>query len=354
VLNNARLYEDRIAFSSPADSGPDVVFSLSGTLSAGGTDLLYVNGAELAFTDVVLSFGGFNPFTGETVTIDGGGLNAAVSGITFSLADGVLLPDPAPAGAVPEGLAEVHGLFGSFDNDPANNVPDGTLEITVGSAFADLGLFQMAFTDSVLTFGPDVADRPLFSAGLIEVTVPLVDDQTVALTAVGLEVSRTGQVTLLSAAATAETGFLSSIGLGGLLPFDLTQVEIAGIDSDNDGTPDVPLLLNDPLSNTAFDRSSRSSSSVTTRTRCTPRPTRSSSRCAIRTTRSSSGTSRESSSACRRTSPTSSAKASHCPARSTWATSMACFRTGSSRARSAARCSSAAARRTGMSRPRSP
>ncbi len=242
TTRDVQLYQDRLKLAN-------VELLLDGTLTVGGTALLYVDDLKVSFSDVELALGNFfDLVAGESVSISdlGSVLTLPASGIDVSLVDGILLPEPAAAGVVPAGLAELHGVHGTFTFGGAYGLPDGTLRVTADEANANvLDLFQISAVDSTLVLGPQVDNNvPILDVLTASLTLPLLDDHSVQLTAQNLAVGRDGTVSITSAGVVTPAGLGTSLGLGGLLPFDLTEVRIDSI-GDEDGIPGPdPIALN--------------------------------------------------------------------------------------------------------------
>ncbi len=246
-LNNASIYDDRIEFSNLQDDGPDAAITLSGLLMSGDTVVLDVDDLSLQFTDLTFYFGGFNPFADQAVTIaPGTGFATSLDGVSVSLDHGALLP--AADGTA---LAQVSNLVGSFDSDPSNARPDGTLVVTIGDMSASIldSLFTLSATDSELLIAPvgEPINEPLLSVATADLTLQPTPGAYVTLQADGLKFDPSLDpnnplpiVTIDSASLSTSppVGVGATLGLGAILPFDVTEIII-----DGGGTP---ISLSDP------------------------------------------------------------------------------------------------------------
>lgn len=248
VASDAQLFNDRLLINTAE-------LLLSGTIDIGGVDLLAVQDLAVTFTNVGIHFGGANPLTGSPINISD--VSGFIGGIDVHLGAGVLMPEIdaslidyaaiATAGSDVPGLAVVVGLDGFF-------APDRTLTIDVDRLGADLfGLLEFEAINGTLNLGPDLSpDDTVFSIATATLALPLFDDNRIELTANDLNVTVGGTVSITSASATVSNGLASAVGLGDILPFDLTAIHIDPVDDDGDMIPD-PISLNIVTGGTSID-----------------------------------------------------------------------------------------------------
>ncbi len=128
----------------------------------------------------------------------------------------VLLPEPAAQGEVPEGAARADDVTGSLDSEGNLALHASLLTGSIGGEID----FEIEGVD--LSFGPD-ATGPVFSVETVEATIPALDGLGVTLT--GFHLNRDGTFGAESVGVTSQ-GFLQTIGLAGILPFDITEVSV--------------------------------------------------------------------------------------------------------------------------------
>ncbi|MGE0757447.1 MAG: hypothetical protein AB7O38_10515 [Pirellulaceae bacterium] len=212
---------------------------VSGTLTAGGVELLEVDNLMIEFSDVRVDIGNFaNLIHGSTISLTDFG--AFATGIRASLASGVLLPDS------PTVTASVTGLDAHFD--AGGNM---VFEIEAASASLFDELFQFHVTSPAadpdspaarLQFGPDLSpSSPLLEVlGTASLSLSLLDNRAVTLGVTGLAITRQGEVSIQAASVGSATppgappvGIGVALGLAeGVLPLDIHYLEIASSGSD--------------------------------------------------------------------------------------------------------------------------
>ncbi len=237
TTNQASLYANRIEFD-------EVSFRIDGDIPAAtfgldGEDLLSFDDFEIRLTDFVV-FGSFSPTNfGQSLSgVQAAGLNVFLgSGSLFPKADGAA-------------LATVQNLNVAFDLDPANTIPDGTLLIGIGEANARGvgGVFDFDLIPSsadqpaakiVLGKSLDASIPWLDVMGTTSLGVTLSDNKTISISVDDLRIERNGAVSIASASLGTKSsaasgrppGIGESLGLGGILPLDLTLIEIAALES---------------------------------------------------------------------------------------------------------------------------
>jgi hypothetical protein len=197
-------------YDQSSTGGPRRVKATS--LSVAVTGFLGSPNLRLAtLTNAVLSFNNLD------VNIDTG----AVLGGTVGLgaASSILLPD-----VVSGGVASVTDFVGTFDTN-------GNLTATATNLAATVaGVLRVSATQGSLSFGPAATDAtPLFSATKARATLSALGKEVV-LEVDNLKVSRTaGQFTVDRASLYTADGLLHTLGLGGLLPLDLTAATASPI-----------------------------------------------------------------------------------------------------------------------------
>ncbi|KAA0232210.1 MAG: hypothetical protein EDR02_18355, partial [Actinobacteria bacterium] len=141
----------------------------------------------------------------------------------------VVLPEPAAPGQVPAGAARADNVTGSLDSEGNLSLHAGTLSGSIG------GEIDFTATDVDLTLGPD-ATGPLFSVDTVSATIPSLNGLGVTFS--GFHLNRDG--TFGADAINVESqGFLQTIGLAGILPFDITEVAVDFPDHEDLDTFDV-------------------------------------------------------------------------------------------------------------------
>jgi hypothetical protein len=224
AAHDVQLFDDRLVLTSAA-------FTFDGTVTVDGTDLLFVHELETVFNGVVIPFGGsLSDFADGNVALP---QIPDVEKISVTLEAGILLPEPGTtaadladicAGEEANGVASICGVTGAFDSN-------GVLTLTAENINANLtDVFAVHVEDGEIVLGPPAlvpTDTPLMALGSATVTVPLLDDKKVSLTGNDLKLHRDGEVTIASAIAEAPAGIGTTLGLGGILPLDLTSVQIA-------------------------------------------------------------------------------------------------------------------------------
>jgi CSLREA domain-containing protein len=203
------VYADRIEVGS-------LLAEVAGPIAAPG--LFSLSGVRVATDDLTLRFDGGSPLLGSV----------SVSAASASLLDGVA----------------TLSAYDPPDTDPEVPALKGTVDATTGAATWTVGrltatveqLFQLDVLGGQLSFAPD---RPptaiLFSADQASMTVSSLDGME--FTVRDLRISAGGEFTIAEAELNgADAGLLESIGLGGILPFDISHVGLAFTNSRDDGT----------------------------------------------------------------------------------------------------------------------
>ncbi|MDD5388106.1 MAG: Ig-like domain-containing protein [Gallionellaceae bacterium] len=145
--------------------------------------------------------------------------------VTLTALGAALLPDTTTTALDGKAVlsdgddADDYALTGRFDVDGQFIFSFDTLHASVPNVF-DL---------SAQGGGIALAEgQPLLSVDAAQLTLPLLEDElTFGVT--GLELSRTGDFTLASATVESQNGVLDTLGLGGILPLDVTKVELSGL-----------------------------------------------------------------------------------------------------------------------------
>jgi hypothetical protein len=226
AAHNVQLFDDRLELTS-------ATFTLGGTVTLDETDLLFAHDLEIVFNGVVIPFGGsLSDFADGNVALP---QIPDVENISVTLEAGILLPEPGTtaadladicAGDQANGVASICGVTGAFNSN-------GVLTLTAKNVNANLtDVFAVHVEDGEIVLGPPAlvpTDTPLMALGSATVTVPLLDDKKVSLTGNDVKLYRDGEVTIASAIAEAPAGIGTTLGLGGILPLDLTSVQIASI-----------------------------------------------------------------------------------------------------------------------------
>ena len=168
------------------------------------------------------------------VTVDGVfdadiGTGDMTGGIEVAAATLVVLPQPAPPGQVPEGAARAEDVTGSLDSDGNLALHAGLLTGSIG------GKIDFSAADVDFSLGPD-ATGPVFSVDTVTATIPSLNGLGVTFS--GFHLNRDGTFGAESIDV-ASQGFLQTIGLAGILPFDITEVEVTFPDHENLDTFDV-------------------------------------------------------------------------------------------------------------------
>ena len=224
VFTLAGFTVDEVAFT--ADVGPSTM-SGSGSLSlstalpgaAGAVDVTIAAGRDsvaftgrLALDEVELGAPALLRVVDPVLTVDlaaalpGGALTGSIG---FSAASAVLLP------AAPVGSAI--GLEGSLSST-------GMVTLHAARATARFagGAASASTSDARLTVGPGAGDVVL-RAGVATASIAALDGLT--LTVRDLSVSKTGAVGA-SSVEVVSNGFAEQLGLGGMVPFDITSVDL--------------------------------------------------------------------------------------------------------------------------------
>ncbi|MFK8114599.1 MAG: dockerin type I domain-containing protein [Rubripirellula sp.] len=249
------LYDDRLLIR-------ELDLLVSGTLSLGMTDLLYVDGLQVTLSDLEIAYGGFSGLVDrQTVSTD---LNAAfslaLSRIDISLLEGIVFPDTVPTGVVPaSGVASLSGLLGSIEPTVS-----GTPVILAMATTVDLstvgGVSFSANDVEVALFGDD--ELPLFRVAQAGLEFGLLGQKPIKLTANDLLVTSDGTWSIESADLDAGDGLATSLGLAGIVPIDVvgTSVQAAPgervvlLSSDETVNPDsLDVFVEFKLSDAFFD-----------------------------------------------------------------------------------------------------
>ncbi|MCE7882617.1 MAG: hypothetical protein DYH08_01925 [Actinobacteria bacterium ATB1] len=149
-------------------------------------------------------------FDGDIATGDMSG------GVDVAAATLVVLPEPAPTGQVPEGAARAENVTGSLDTDGNLALHAGLLTGSIG------GKIDFSAAEVDFSLGPD-ATGPVFTVDTVTATIPSLNGLGVTFS--GFHLNRDGTFGAESISVASE-GFLQTIGLAGILPFDITEVEV--------------------------------------------------------------------------------------------------------------------------------
>ena len=188
-------------------------------------DLVELDDFEISFTGVRID-GLFSP-TNLDQTIE---INGSLDGVDFSAESITLLPDS-------DVTAAAYDISG--DINTANGI------ITLGADYIEgqiYDVFEFASDPVTMVVGPNVDETIPFLEvdGTTSLGMTLLDEKTVTLFTEDFEIARDGTLSVKSAGVSAAAGIARSLGLAeGLLPFDVTLVEIGGARGQR-------LALNDP------------------------------------------------------------------------------------------------------------
>ncbi|HSL32826.1 MAG TPA: Ig-like domain-containing protein, partial [Candidatus Limnocylindrales bacterium] len=148
------------------------------------------------------------------------------SGVTVTADLAVLLPESGPLGPgqVPDGLATATGLSGAVDGA-------GNLDLTFETLDADAnGVAHLHAESGGIVAGPDAGGAPLASVATAQIVFTLLDSP-VELTVSTLALDRAGNLTFAGATLRGDD-LLDTFGLGRILPVDLTEVALSGVNGD--------------------------------------------------------------------------------------------------------------------------
>ena len=189
-------------------------------LTAGFDHTAWHAEGHLALGDVTL---GTDPALAwlHDVTLDAafdGDITAGSLGGGVSVAAGVVVlnPEPAGGGDEPEGVARAEDVSGTLTADGRLVLHAGALSARIGDAI------DVAATDVDLTLGSSATD-PVLTIASATATVPSLNGLGVIFT--GLHLDRDGSWGAESVEV-ASQGLLQTIGLGGIVPFDITSVAL--------------------------------------------------------------------------------------------------------------------------------
>ncbi len=207
-----------------------VTIDSNGNIFASSTTIALGNGAEVAAGTTTLA-----SLDGVSVTLTGLQVTA---GTTLSAG---ALTVAAETGGAAAGQQRLHrdrdGPVGSDlperrgGNDP---LPAGTLELMANSVAADFGATNVSVSldDVGLTFRSDATlATPFLSVGAGTVVVPLLDSRQVEFGATGLKLNGDGVFSFDSAEVVVADGVARSLGLAGLLPFNVKRVILESLDN---------------------------------------------------------------------------------------------------------------------------
>ena len=138
----------------------------------------------------------------------------------------------AEPGVMPNGVVTLGGFHGTLSRD-------GVLDIRIDEAVADFSAFHVEATDDPdagepaihLVLGPDQpGDSVVLAITRAELTFPTLD-KPLSLSADNMRFTRNGTFSMDAAELVASQGALETLGLAGVLPFDITRIHVAGIDN---------------------------------------------------------------------------------------------------------------------------
>lgn len=191
VIHDLKLFDDEGVANDRSVEIGSIQVGLSGPIDS----LLELVGLKLSTFNLI-------------VNLDTGAFNA--DGIQLTVDSARLLPNGTNARATIDGLK-------------ANFSSSGQLEWSATRVNASLGdVIQVQAVQPHFNFGESAPD-PLFSVDAVVATVPSLNNLQIDFTNFAL--SRTGRFSL-STAQVRSDGFLRTIGLGDLLPFDITRVAV--------------------------------------------------------------------------------------------------------------------------------
>ncbi|MCC7075839.1 MAG: hypothetical protein IT198_01810 [Acidimicrobiia bacterium] len=177
-------------------------------------------GCHLALDEATIGDSPTLAFLGG-VTVDGAfdgdiGTGDMTGSLDVAAATLVVLPRPAPPGQIPEGAARAEDVTGSLDSDGNLALHAGLLTGSIG------GKVDFSAADVDFSLGPD-ATGPVFAVDTVTATIPSLNGLGVTFS--GFHLNRDGTFGAESISV-ASQGFLQTIGLGGILPFDITEVTV--------------------------------------------------------------------------------------------------------------------------------
>ena len=142
----------------------------------------------------------------------------------------LFVESPTDPGVVPEGVVTLTGLHAALSRE-------GALDIRIDEAEAGFSAFQMAATGDPeavepaihLVIGPNqAADDVVLAIHRAQLTFPALE-KPLSLTANNMQFTRGGNFSMDEAELLASSGILDTLGLAGILPFDVTRIHVAGI-----------------------------------------------------------------------------------------------------------------------------
>jgi hypothetical protein len=154
-----------------------------------------------------------------------GDIAAGTLGGGVSVAAGVVVlnPEPAVGGDDPEGAARAEDVSGTLGADGRLLLHAGALSARIGDAI------DIAATDVDIALGSGATD-PVLTIASVTATVPSLNGLGVTFT--GLHLNRDGTWGA-DGWEIASQGLLQTIGLGGIVPFDITSVALDFPDPDD-------------------------------------------------------------------------------------------------------------------------
>jgi hypothetical protein len=207
------------AASLHADLG-DGAHPIDIALTAGFDHTAWHAEGHLALGDVTL---GTDPALAwlQDVTVDAafdGDIAAGTLSGGVSVAAGVVVlnPQPAVGGGEPEGVARAEDVSGTLTSDGRLVLHAGALSARIGDAI------DIAATEVDITLGSGATD-PVLTIASVTATVPSLNGLGVTFT--GLHLNRDGTWGA-EGVEVASQGLLQTIGLGGIVPFDITSVAL--------------------------------------------------------------------------------------------------------------------------------
>ncbi|MFN8104270.1 MAG: Calx-beta domain-containing protein [Acidimicrobiia bacterium] len=150
-------------------------------------------------------------------TVDGDVATGTATGsVAVNAATVVLFPETAPPGTVPAGSARADAVTGTLDST-------GNLSLHAGTVTGSIaGAIDFTISDVDLHLGP-AATGPVFTAATATGALRGLDGLGVTFTDLALERDGTFGA---SGVEVTSAGLLQTIGLGGIVPFDVTGVSL--------------------------------------------------------------------------------------------------------------------------------
>lgn len=150
----------------------------------------------------------------------GGDGDVVSGGATITAGTAVVFPEAGSATTPPAGLL-------TLDDVTATVTGNGSTSLDAASVHGDIADGAIVFDadDVSLNLGPDFADQPLLSIASVQATFAQIADTEVDVA--GLVVLQDGRVGADSASISNDVGLFDAVGLGNILPFDVTSVQLA-------------------------------------------------------------------------------------------------------------------------------